>query len=117
MVAPDWISIFVEPLDRLQIIYMITGSVGAMAYAEPWATIDIDTDPLFVDPDNGDVRLSPGSPCIDAGLNAAVPPGITTDLDGNPRFIDAPDTPDCPQAPGACGDPPVVDMGAFEFRR
>ncbi len=42
MAAPDWISIFVEPLDRLQIIYMITGSVGAMAYGEPRATMDID---------------------------------------------------------------------------
>ena len=38
-----------------------------------------------------------------------------TDLGGNPRFVDDPDTPDCQQAPGTCGDPPVVDMGAYEF--
>ncbi len=45
-----------------------------------------------------------------------MPVGITTDLDGNPRFVDDPDTPDCQQAPGQCGDPPVVDMGAYEFQ-
>ncbi len=76
---------------------------------------NIDADPLFVDPDS-DYRLQPGSPCIDAGRNAAVPAGITTDLDGNPRFVDDPNTPDCQQAPGTCGDPPVVDMGAYEFQ-
>jgi hypothetical protein len=49
---------------------------------------------MFADADG---RLLDGSPCIDAGNDAAVPPGITTDLDGNPRIQ------------GAC-----VDMGAFE---
>jgi hypothetical protein len=77
-------------------------------------TGNIDTDPMFVGP--GDFHLLPGSPCIDAGENAAVPKGITTDLDGSPRFVDDPDTLDCQQAPGACGDPPVVDMGAYEFQ-
>jgi hypothetical protein len=77
---------------------------------------NIDADPLFVDPANGDLRLSPGSPGIDAGLNSAVPEGVTHDLDGNPRFVDDPETPDCQQAPGECGDPPVVDMGAYEFQ-
>ena len=56
-------------------------------------TAVIDLDPLFVDPDNGDLRLSPDSPCIDAGDNTDVPEDITTDLDGNPRFVDDPDTP------------------------
>ncbi len=74
-------------------------------------TGNIDTDPDFVDPVNADFRLSPGSPCIDAGDNTAVPVGIDTDLDGNPRFVDDPDTPD-----SGNGDPPIVDMGAFEFQ-
>ena len=49
---------------------------------------NINLNPLFVDTDTGDHHLSAGSPCIDAGLNIAVPAGTTTDLDGNPRFVD-----------------------------
>ena len=40
-----------------------------------------------------------------------MPEGITTDLDGNPRFVDDPDTPDT-----GLGVPPIVDMGAFEIQ-
>jgi parallel beta-helix repeat protein len=72
-------------------------------------TGNIDADPLFVDPDNGDFRLQPGSPCIDAGDNTAVPSDITTDLDGNPRFLEIPETPDTGN-----GELPIVDMGAYE---
>ncbi len=42
MALPDWIGTFVEPLDRLGIVYMVTGSVGAMAYGEPRMTTDVD---------------------------------------------------------------------------
>jgi hypothetical protein len=60
-----------------------------------WAGVgNFDICPLFTDADR---RLSPYSPCIDAGNDAAVPGGVTTDLDGNPRIQ------------GVC-----VDMGAFE---
>jgi hypothetical protein len=72
---------------------------------------NIDADPIFVGPDHGDFRLSPGSPCIDAGDNTAVPEGIDTDLDGNPRFVDDPNTEDMGN-----GDPPIVDMGAYELQ-
>jgi hypothetical protein len=58
-----------------------------------------------------DFRLSAGSPCIDAADNTAVPKGIDTDLGGNPRFVDDPDTKDT-----GLGDPPIVDMGAYEFQ-
>jgi hypothetical protein len=84
---------------------------------------NIDADPLFVrdpdpgdgdwttldDNDYGDLRLQSGSPAIDAGDNAAVPPGITTDLAGNPRFMDVSSVPDTGN-----GTPPIVDMGAYE---
>jgi hypothetical protein len=72
---------------------------------------NIGADPLFLNPDNGDLHLSPGSPCIDAADNTAVPQGITTDLEGNPRFVDDPGTEDT-----GYGDPPIVDMGAYEFQ-
>jgi hypothetical protein len=82
-------------------------------------TGNINTDPLFVrnpspgtdgiwgttDDDYGDLRLQITSPCADAGSNAAVPAGVTTDLAGNPRIVDIPGLRD----PGA-----IVDMGAYE---
>ena len=42
MALPDWIATFIEPLDRLGIVHMVTGSVGAMAYGEPRMTTDVD---------------------------------------------------------------------------
>ena len=96
----------------------ITGRFGGVG--------NIGDDPLFLqnpnpgpdgewgtdDDEFGDLRLTPGSPCIDAADNTA--PGligITVDLDGNPRFVDDPDTKDT-----GFGDPPIVDMGAYEFQ-
>ena len=71
---------------------------------------NIDADPMFVKPGNGDFRLSPGSACIDAANNWAVAGLAQIDLDGNPRFAgDANDL-----DPG-CGVPVVVDMGAYEL--
>lgn len=71
-----------------------------------WLAGNIQVNPLFVD--GSDYHLQFGSPCIDAGNNNAVPPGITTDLDGNSRFVDDP-VPDTGN-----GMPPIVDMGAYE---
>lgn len=72
---------------------------------------NIDVDPLFVDAAGGNYRLFSGSPCIDAADNNAVPEDISTDLDGDPRFVDDPNTDDT-----GFGDPPLVDMGAYEFQ-
>jgi hypothetical protein len=83
---------------------------------------NIDANPQFVGP-VADLRLQPGSPCIDAGLNNGVPPDVTdldgdgdtveftpVDLDGSPRFVNDLQTED-----SGCGVPVVVDMGAYEF--
>lgn len=42
MPDPDLIALFVHPLDRLGIRYMISGSVAAMLFGEPRMTHDID---------------------------------------------------------------------------
>ena len=57
----------------------------------------ITSDPLFVDASNGDYRLQPGSPCIDAGTNAGIG-DADADLVGNPRKLG-----------------PTVDIGCLEF--
>ena len=69
---------------------------------------NIHTDPLFVNAGFGNFRLGQSSPAVDAGNNAFVPTGITTDLDGRARFVDM------PLADTGLGDPPIVDMGAYE---
>jgi parallel beta helix pectate lyase-like protein len=75
-----------------------------------------DGDDNIIGTTDDDLRLAPGSPCIDAANTNA--PGlidIATDLDGQGRFADDPDTTDCQQSPGTCGTAPIVDMGAYEF--
>jgi len=67
---------------------------------------NINADPLFVDDGNGDYRLDPGSPCIDAA-NGPVAPDY--DQDGYGR-VDDPDSPN-----NGIG-PPWADMGAYEFQ-
>ncbi len=76
-------------------------------------------DPRFADSDgvdnlpgtsDDDLRLVHGSSCIDAGDNAAVPPELMLDLQGWARLIDDILTPDT-----GAGQPPIVDMGAYEY--
>ena len=79
----------------------------------------LDTAPLFEDPvgpdgyagnDDDDLHLGAGSPAIDSGDNTAIIAGTTTDIDGDSRFQDDPDTLD-----NGNGIAPIVDMGAYEF--
>jgi hypothetical protein len=106
----------------------IQGLTGALGGAG-----NIGADPLFVSPagldgvvgtvDDG-LLLSPGSACIDAGDNAAVPDddfdfdgdgqtaeAVPVDLSFRSRFSDDPLTPDT-----GSGIKPVVDIGSFEHQ-
>ena len=87
-------------------IYVSSGS-SAVTYSAVQGGVggqgNINEDPFFVDAATANYRLSPGSPCIDAGNNIA-PNVAPTDVDGRPRIID-----------GDCNDTNVVDMGAYEF--
>ena len=69
----------------------IGGSCGSEII---WGPGNIDADPLFFDPENGDFHLLTGSPVIDAGNNMSVPPDLLTDLDRFARFADDPATDD-----------------------
>jgi hypothetical protein len=81
---------------------------------------NIDADPVFIDRDgpdddpatveDNDYRLAAGSPCIDAANNLAVLECGVLDFDGLARFVDDPATAD-----SGLGDPPIVDMGAWEY--
>lgn len=88
------------------------GAVSTVTYSDVQGgfagTGNVDLDPLFTDAEG---RLGRGSPAIDAGDNT-VPAlaTITTDLDGNPRFVD-----DAATADGGNGKAPIIDMGAFEY--
>ena len=42
MTDPDLIALFIEPLELIEIPYMITGGVAAVIYGEPRFTRDID---------------------------------------------------------------------------
>jgi hypothetical protein len=74
-------------------------------YPDSWESIFYNCfgggDPRFVDPANGNFRLQPNSPCINAGNNAYVAGNAAgfQDLDGRLRIVD--DT---------------VDVGPYEFQ-
>jgi hypothetical protein len=81
---------------------------------------NIAADPLFVDRDgeddmdgtwDDDLRLSPGSPCIDQSEHAFRTIESRLDVSGSPRFIDDPHSTDAPESTA-----PVADLGALEFQ-
>lgn len=79
-------------------------SFGGEAYVLGWCCTPaqsgptiVTNPPLFVDPANGDFRLMPNSPCINAGRNSYTT--NLTDLNGDPRIAGG-----------------TVDIGAYEFQ-
>ena len=65
---------------------------------------NINANPLFINPAQGDYHLQQGSPSIDTGDNQALNLP-DTDLDGDPRILD-----------GNGDENAIVDMGVDEFR-
>ena len=63
-----------------------------------WGEGNLDVNPLFADPNNGDYHLLEDSTCIDAGDPNYVAEPNETDLDGRPRIIGR-----------------RIDMGAYEY--
>ena len=63
--------------------------------------------PEFIDVTEGNFRLAPFSPCVDAANNSST--NSSLDLDRTPRKEDVASTPDT-----GFGTPPIVDMGAYE---
>ncbi len=69
-----------------------------------WLDGNIDADPMFVDPENGDYSLEFGSPCIDAGYYAFVWEGDTLmDLEPDDYIGEYPDM-------GAMEYEPLIDL-------
>jgi hypothetical protein len=46
---PDLLSLFVHPLEKARMRYLVAGSVGAMHYSEPRLTLDVDI-PIQITP-------------------------------------------------------------------
>jgi hypothetical protein len=115
---------------------IVAGSGGSEAWDDALG-IDgggnLDADPLMADADGADdlpgtadddLRLQDGSPAIDAASNAEVPAdaadldadgdlaeAVPVDRDGNARFLDDWATDD-----SGSGEPPLADMGAYEYQ-
>lgn len=91
-----------------------------------WGDGMLDADPMFVDPDTMDLRLTHGSRCVDSGSNLNVPQDVADldgdgdidepiplDLDEQPRFVDDPRTIDT--GINGNGYEEIIDMGAYEL--
>ncbi len=117
---------------------VVSGQIGGTVESTPsvlystvqgsWpGTGNKSADPLFVNAVLGDLRLSSGSPAIDAGENASVTDdasdldgdgdlieAVPIDLDRHHRFYDDPVTADTGVAGNGHPDD-IVDMGGYEF--
>lgn len=101
--------------EELTLVVQTTLIEGAQApFGNNPVDRNIGDDPLFVDVASGDLRLSDGSPAIDAGdnsvdaepLTAGFQPLPDVDLDGQSRLVD-----------GDENGTTVIDLGAFEFQQ
>jgi len=84
----------------LEVSYSDVGGGESQVYLDLGAILDWDTvsnmnvDPLFVDPDNGNFHLQPNSPCIDAGDPNSPPDPVGTRADMGAYYFDQTPLPD-----------------------
>jgi len=93
--GPDYRGSVIDPGNNL-----IGDDSGSNGFTQPTDLLNVDPllSPLgFYGGPTETLALLPGSPAIDAGNNALIPPGITTDQRGLPRIANG-----------------IVDIGAFE---
>ena len=117
-IDPDWDYRVVNSIilsgawPPFEIVDPGAGVISHCLLSEAWpGEAMIVGDPMFVDAANGDYRLQPGSPAIDAGHSARRGAARWVDADGAPRMADDPAVKDTGEALGAL---PVVDLGAYE---
>lgn len=85
------------PAAQVRVDYNLINGFRGLEDGETRGTHYVEADPRFVDPTAANYRLQATSPAINAGDNASLTAGVTTDLDGNPRLLGG-----------------RVDMGAYE---
>ena len=95
-----------ESTDNVQIGNLDLDEVNFCCIGDWEETVswNINLDPRFVDPENGNFHLMGDSPCIDAGGYAE---SVTLDIEGNSRGYNS--------SPEERGDGSNYDMGAYEF--
>lgn len=110
-VVDHWARRFLNP-DTTQLLqgYVLSNTTTQVVVAGDFASLGARGAAYRLN----DYRLSSGSPAIDVANNTAVPAGIVTDQDHQPRFWNDPLTPDSGLTGGA-GGTAIVDMGAYEF--
>ena len=93
----------IDPIIRFNNIFSSTRTAyGGTCSDMTGINGNISANPLFANPTQGDYRLQPASPSIDAGDNTA-PHLPDTDIEGDPRLLDGDDD-----------GTPIIDMGVDE---
>jgi hypothetical protein len=91
MPEPELCLLFVRPLNRLGVRYVVSGSVAAMLYGEPRLTHDVDFVVFLRQDDIGRFRSTARSATVRASMSGQSPtPGDSPDGSGTRRCRNRP---------------------------